>query len=423
MKRRSFLKGIAAAGATALLPAGTMGGLLSSCGEKPLSSGSPFDEVIDRGGTWSIKWGRATNGEIPMWIADMDFRTDPYVSAALRSRLDRDVMGYTSTPAEFIEAIASWEKNYHGYDVDKEWVGYAPGVITGINQAYLTFTSPGDKVIIQPPVYDHFKLYIERLGRVAVDNPLIFEGGRYRMDFEGLEKLADDPKAKMMVLCNPHNPCGIAWDRESMRRVADICERHGVIVVSDEIYGDVVLYGKKHTPFCSVSETASRVGMIIAGPTKAFNLAGISCTGFCIIPDKGKRERYISTIRNAKLDEPSVFTIAAMIAAYREDNTWLSSLKEYIEGNIERVVSFFTENDFGIKPLRPDATFLVWLDCRSIGMPQDQLMSFFKEKAKIIPSDGSSYGTGGEGFVRLNVGCPRSVLDDALSRIAGAFGK
>lgn len=419
MKRRSFIKGMAAAGASALITAGTVGAVLTACkpsGPAASATSGGFDDIVDRAGTWSIKYGRATDGEIPMWIADMDFKTDPFVSAALRKRLDRDVLGYTSTPDTFFDAIAAWEESVHGYKADREWIGYAPGVITAINQAYLTFTEPGDKIIVQPPVYDHFRLYIERLGRVAVDNPLIFEDGRYRMDLEGLERIIDD-KTKALVLCNPHNPCGILWDRETLEALAAICERHGIIVISDEIHGDLALYGRRHTPFCSVSDAAARIGMIFAGPTKAFNLAGLSGTAYCIIPDKDKREKYLATLRNAKLNEPSIMTLEAVIAAYREDRTWLDSLKDYIEGNISRVESFFAENNLGFKPIRPQASFLVWLDCRGLGLPQDKLMDLFLSKAKVIPSDGSSYGPGGEGFVRLNVGCPASILDEALSRI------
>lgn len=426
MKRRAFLKGAAAAGAAALVPAGVAGPAFTACRPREATGdaaeGWDFDEVIDRSGTWSIKYGRAMNGETPMWIADMDFRTDPYVRAALRTRLDRDVLGYTSTPQAFIDAIAAWERQAHGYAPEKEWIGYAPGVITSINQAYLTFTEPGDRIIIQPPVYDHFRLYIERLGRVAVDNPLILENGRYRMDLEGLERLIDS-RTKALVLCNPHNPIGLLWDRESLARLAEICDRHGVIVISDEIHGDLALYGRRHTPFCSISETAARVGLIFAGPTKAFNLAGLSGTAFCIIPDREKREKYLGALRNAKLDEAPIPTIEATIAAYRKDTAWLESLKRYIENNIALVEQFFAENDLGIKPLRPEASFLVWLDCRALGLPQDELMDLFRTRAKVIPSNGASYGSGGEGFIRLNIGCPASVLNEALSRIRQALGK
>lgn len=411
---------MAATGATSLVPAGALGTILSACSEHDRKEWD-FDEVIDRSGTWSIKYGRAKDGEIPMWIADMDFRTDPYVSATLRKRLDRDVLGYTSTPDIFFDVIASWEKRTHGYSVEKEWVGYAPGVITGINQVYQAFTDPGDKIIIQPPVYDHFRLYIEKMGRVAVDNPMIFENGSYRMDFEGLERLFDS-RTKILLLCNPHNPCGILWDRETLARLADICERHGVTVISDEIHGDLALYGRKHTPFCSVSDSAARVGMIFAGPTKAFNLAGLCGTAYCIIPDKEKRDRYLGNLEDAKLDSPSVMTLEAVVASYREDRKWLDSLERYIEGNIEKVIRYFEDNDLGIKAIRPQASFLVWLDCRAVGLPQDELMSSFIKKAKVIPSNGSSYGQGGEGFVRLNVGCPASVLDEALDRIKRVFG-
>ena len=418
---------MAAAGAAALVPAGTLGGVLTSCkaGEPAgKAAGQGFDEVLDRSGTWSIKYGRATDGEIPMWIADMDFRTDPYVSAALKKRLDRDALGYTSTPEAFYEAIAAWERSLHGYEVQREWVGYAPGVITAINQAYLTFTAPGDAIIVQPPVYDHFELYIERLGRKAVDNPLLFEDGRYRMDFDGLERLMRaEPRPKALVLCNPHNPVGILWERETLARLAALCERYGVIVISDEIHGDLALWGRTHTPFCSVSDAAARVGMIFAGPTKAFNLAGLSGTAYCIIPDRQKREKYLDTLRAAKLNEASIPTIEAVVAAYREDRSWLESLKRYLEGNIERTERFFASNDLGIKTIRPEASFLVWLDCRRLSLSQEALLDLFRKRAKVIPSDGAGYGPGGEGFLRLNIGCPASVLEEALSRIAAALAR
>ncbi|MBR5043384.1 MAG: PatB family C-S lyase, partial [Bacteroidales bacterium] len=351
---------------------------------------------------------------------DMDFRTDPAVSNALRERLDRDVFGYTSTPDEFYEAIRAWVGRQHGWDIPLEWTGYAPGVITAINQAYLTFTQPGDKIIVQPPVYDHFRMYAERLGREAVDNPLIFEDGRYRMDFDGLERIIDE-RTRLLVLCNPHNPCGILWDRQTLASLAEICERRGILVISDEIHADMALYGRPHIPFCSVSEAAERVGLIFSGPTKAFNLAGLSGTAYCIIPDAGKREKYLGALRAAKLSEPSIPTIVAMIAAYTSDSGWLPALKNYLEGNIDCVMEFFARNDLGITPVRPEASFLVWLDCRATGMSQDSLMEFFRDKAGVYLSNGAGYGTGGEGFVRLNIGCPRSVLKSALEHIKTAI--
>ncbi len=416
MKRRDFLKGITATGLASLVPVSW----LSSCASEPDAPAWDFDRVMDRSGTWSTKYGRATNGEIPMWIADMDFGTDPYVKEALLQRISRDGIGYTSTPDLFYEAIGSWEEKQHGFSVEREWIGFCPGVITSMNQAYLTFTEPGDKIIVQPPVYDHFRLYIERLGRVAVDNPLIFRNGQYSMDFEGLEGLMDE-RTKMLVLCNPQNPCGTLWDKETMVRLAEVCERHGVMVISDEIHGDLSLYGRKLVPFCSVSEAAARIGMIFTGPTKAFNLAGISNTAYFIIPDKEKRERYLATLSRAKLNEASIPTLVAVTSAYREDTAWLEALKRYIEGNVERVMQFFAEHELGMVPLRPEASFLVWIDCRKLGLTQEVLLERFNKGAKIIPSNGSSYGTGGEGFIRLNIGCPRSVLEEALERIRKEF--
>ena len=417
MKRRSFLKSMAAAGATTLLPVGALGGLLTSCKKNGQAAAAwNFDEIIDRSGTWSIKYGRAKEGQLAMWIADMDFKTDPVVSAALRERLDRDVIGYTSMPNDFADAIQHWQQNQNGYAVEREWINFCPGVITSINQAYLTFSEPGDKIIVQTPVYDPFFRFAQRLGRVPVENPLIEENGQYRMDFEGLERLFDK-RTKILVLCNPHNPVGILWPRETLVRLAELCERHGVLVISDEIHSDLALFGKPHLPFCSVSDTAARIGLMFASPTKSFNIAGMAGTAYCIIPDADLRKRYMDGLHNAKLAEASVFSAVATIAAYSHEPVWLNDLKQYLEGNILRVEQFFREQDLGIRAIKPEASFLVWLDCRSKGLSQEKLLAWFQEEAGILVNNGAGYGTGGEGFVRLNVGCPRSLVDEALSRL------
>lgn len=418
MKRRTFIKSTVALGSLAALPVGT----IASCSGPKARKEVPysFDEIIDRSGTWSIKASRAKDGQIPMWIADMDFKTAPCVSRALHDRIDRDVMGYTYTPDDFTDAIASWIKARHGWDVDREWINYAPGVITGINQAYLTFSSPGDKIIVQPPVYDHFRLYIERLGRQVVDNPLILEDGQYRMDFERLETLFDE-RTKLLVLCNPNNPGGIAWSRDDLARLAEICSRHCVLVISDEIHCDLSLGTQPHVPFCSVSETAARIGMMFSGPTKTFNLAGLTYTAYCVIPDETIRRKYTATLSSAKLDEAPIMSIVATIAAFTKGNEWRESLLSYLRTNVDTVVKFFNERDLGIKAMSPQASFLVWLDCRGTGLSQKELMSRFSDDAGIVLSNGESYGVGGEGFVRLNIGCPRAVLNEALERIEKAF--
>ncbi|MBQ6437534.1 MAG: pyridoxal phosphate-dependent aminotransferase [Bacteroidales bacterium] len=419
MTRRNFLKGVAAAGVASALPMGAIAPLTQGCTPSGKARGWDFDEIVDRSGTWSIKYSQGGD-KLPMWIADMDFRTDPAVATALRERLERDAFGYTRTPDEYREAIRGWQERENGWPIPCEWINYAPGVIAGINQAYLTFTRPGDRIIVQPPVYDLFRSYALRLGREVVFNPMIFEGDTYRMDFEGLERLFDN-RTKVLVLCNPHNPCGILWDRETLVRLAEICARHGVIVISDEIHADLALYGRRHIPFCSVSDTAARIGLIFSGPSKSFNLAGITGTAYCIIPNGALREKYIATIENTKLAEPSIPTLIGTIAAYTSQSGWLPALKKYLAGNVDLVMDFFARNDLGIKAVRPEASFLVWLDCRSLGLSQKELLARFEDGAGVIMTDGEFFGTGGTGFVRLNIGCPRSMVENALSRIKKEF--
>ena len=353
-----------------------------------------------------------------MWIADMDFRTAPAVASALQERLNRDVMGYTFTPDEYYQSIIHWEKEMHDWQVEKDWVAYCPGVITAINQAYLTFTEPGDSIVVMPPVYNLFRMYAERLGRKVIDNPLLFDGNHYRMDFDGLERTLSSPNVKILVLCNPHNPAGIVWDPDDLRRIASICRQKGVLVISDEIHADLTLPGYQHTPFCSVSEDAAAIGLVFAGPTKAFNLAGVSMTAYCIIPNKKLREPYLKHLRDLKLDEAPIPSLVATIAAYTEGAPWLQSLRQYLQGNVKEVIDFFSKNDLGIKAIPPQASFLVWLDCRAMGLQQDELMRFFSDKAGLLLSNGAMYGQGGEGFVRMNIGCPRKVVKEALARIS-----
>ncbi len=425
MDRREFIK-VASVGAcaAALLP--SVGGLVTGCTPPLISDGDSvgdidsgkwnFDEVIDRSGTWSIKYGRASEGQIPMWIADMDFRTAPAVSSAMKERLNRDVLGYTFTPEEFYQSIIHWEKEMHGWQVDKEWVSYCPGVITSINQAYLTFTNPGDGIVVMPPVYNLFRMYAERLGRRVIDNPLLFDGKHYQVDFDRLEKMLSRKDAKILVLCNPHNPAGLVWDRDVLRRIATLSRQNGVLVISDEIHADLTLYGRRHTSFCSVSEDAAAVGLVFAGPTKAFNLAGVSMTAYCVIPNEELRQPFQKQLRDAKLDEAPIASLVATIAAYTNGIPWLQSLKEYLQGNIREVVDFFSTNDLGIKAIQPQASFLVWLDCRAMGLGQDELMRFFSDKGLLL-SNGAAYGQGGEGFIRMNIGCPRKIVKEALERI------
>ena len=348
----------------------------------------------------------------------MDFRTAPAISAALKERLNRDVLGYTSTPEEFYQSIIRWEQEMHSWTVEKEWVNYCPGVITSINQAYLTFTQSGDSIVVMPPVYNLFKLYAERLGRKVIDNPLLFDGEQYRMDFDGLERILSNTEVKILVLCNPHNPVGIVWDKDDLKKVASICRQKRVLVISDEIHCDLTLPEHRHTPFCSVSEDAKAVGLVFASPSKSFNLAGLSMTAYCVIPNKALREPYLKHLRDLKLDEAPIPSLVASIAAYTQGAPWLQSLREYLQGNIREVVDFFSRNNLGIKAISPQASFLIWLDCRAMGLSQEGLMRFFSDEAGLLLSNGAMYGQGGEGFVRMNIGCPRKILKEALGRMS-----
>ena len=425
MKRRTFLNRLALLGASGLVAPELLFGL-TGCKEAAeaagLSAGGwDFDEVIDRGGTYSIKYDRAEKmgGKLPMWIADMDFRTAPYVSDALVGRVKRDVMGYTSIPDKYYEAIVSWVEARQGWRMEREWVNYCPGVITGIAAAIECFSSPGDKVIVQPPVYNSFMQYAEGLGRIVANNPLIFENGSYRMDLEHLESVIDD-RTRMLILCNPHNPGGMMWDRDSLVRIAQICERHGVIVLSDEIHGDLALGGRRHIPFCSVSGEAAKVGLIFTGPTKAFNVAGLH-TAQTYIPNKELRERFQDYLDRRKLTEASIPAIELTIAAYSHEPRWLDEMKLYLQGNIDYVADFLAREIPAIKVVKPEASFLMWLDCRALGLDQNGLVSLFQDKAGILINNGESYRQGGTGFIRLNIGCPRSICRQAMSRLQAAL--
>lgn len=426
MKRRTFLKDICAAGLTAALPVTAMETLSGCTSAEPEQTGFNFDEEVDRLGTYSMKMknGEEKGGNrLGMGIADMDFRTDPAVTSALQSRIQRDVIGYTYEPEEFLESIVQWQKRIHNFDVQKEWLTYIPGVITSINLAYDVFTQPGDKVVIQPPVYDPFKGYIKRMNRVPVDNPLIYENGTFHMDLENLEQVMRDEQPKAMILCNPHNPGGMCWTKPELEKVAELAKRYNVLVFSDEIHGDLA-WTSEHPfiPFLSVSDSAREVGITFTGPTKTFNIAGLSGTAYGIIANPELREKYVDYLGCHKLKEASVPTVISTIAAYTSTTGWYEAMKDYMRGNVEFVMDYFAREIPQIKPVRPDASFLFFLDCRALNLDTDALKELFDEKAGLVVSSGANYGPGGEGFIRMNVGCTRRKLKQALDQLKAAIG-
>lgn len=384
-----------------------------------------FDKTIDRHGSGALKtdalqerYGRADL--LPMWVADMDFETPPFIVEALRRRLDHPVFGYTVEPAEYRPAIVRWTADRHGWAIRPEWLSYIPGIVKGIGMVIDVFTREGDGIIIQPPVYHPFRLVPEGNRRRVVCNPLRENAdGSYSMDFDNLAAVADKT-CRLLILSNPHNPAGIVWDRATLERLADFCHERGILVVSDEIHCDMALWGHRHIPFASVSERAAACSITFAAPTKTFNIAGI-VSSYAIVPDEALRSRFFGWLKANELDEPTVFAPIATIAAFNEGEPWRRQMLSYVEQNIDFVIGYCAEHLPQIRPLRPQASFLVWLDCRRTGLSHAELVDLFVNKARLALNDGAMFGREGEGFMRLNVGAPRRTVHEALERLRKAF--
>ncbi|MDR3187769.1 MAG: PatB family C-S lyase [Prevotellaceae bacterium] len=379
-----------------------------------------FDTVTDRRGTHALKVDalRARYGAadlIPLWVADMDFETPPFIADALRARLEHPILGYTQTPQGYWSAIIRWLEEAHGWQVKQEWLSYIPGVVTGIGLALNVFTEAGDKVIIQPPVYHPFRLVPEANGRTIAYNPLRLANDRYEMDFEQLEQLIDD-KCKLLILSNPHNPGGVVWRRETLQRLADVCARHRLTVIADEIHADMALYGNRHIPYASVSEAAAQGSITFNAPSKTFNIAGLK-SSFAVVPNAELRARFYSWLRANEVSEPTILATIATEAAYTHGREWLRQMLAYVEGNIAYVEQFLASHLPAIRVMRPQASFLVWLDCRGLGLGHAALVDLFVNRAKLALNDGEMFGSGGEGFMRLNVGTPRSTLERAMEQL------
>ena len=384
-----------------------------------------FDRVIDRRGTGALKievleerYGRSDL--LPMWVADMDFETPPFITEALRRRLDHSLFCYTVEPKEYWPSVARWIGERHGWQVREEWMCYIPGIVKGIGMVVDLFTRPGDGIIIQPPVYHPFRLVPEGNGRRVVWNPLRENpDGTYSMDFDNLAEVADG-QCRLLILSNPHNPAGVVWDAATLRRLADFCRERNILVISDEIHCDMALWGNRHVPFASVSEAAASCSITFGAPSKTFNIAGI-VSSYAIVPDAALRERFFGWLRVNELNEPTIFAPIATIAAFSpEGEEWRRQMLRYVEGNIEFTERYCADNIPGVRALRPQASYLVWLDCRGLGLAHDGLVDLFVNRARLALNDGAMFGPGGEGFMRLNVGVPRTVLAEALGRLRDA---
>ena len=382
-----------------------------------------FNQVIDRNGTSAIKleglmehWGRTDL--IPLWVADMDFATAPFVTEAIRQRLDNLVLGYTAKPDSYYQAIINWNKNRYGLEVEKDMITFVPGIVPGIGMALNAFTEPGDKVLIQPPVYGPFHWLNERNGRTLVTNPLKLVDGMYRMDMDAFREQVKG--CKVFILCNPHNPGGIVWTEEELCQVAEICHEEGVLVFSDEIHADLTLPPYKHRPFALVSEKARMNSVTFMSPSKAFNMPGLT-SSHALVFNPSLLEKFRKYIEACEFDLGHVFAFLSIEAAYSHGTEWLDQCLAYIQGNIDYVDAFLKAHAPKIKAIRPQASYLVWLDCRDMGLSQEALNDFFVDKAHLALNDGLAFGEEGRGFMRLNVASPRSVLEQAMKQLAEAY--
>ncbi|WP_320046230.1 MalY/PatB family protein [uncultured Ilyobacter sp.] len=372
----------------------------------------------------SLKWNtvkRISNKKdiIPMWIADMDFETVPEVKTAIIERATQGIYGYSEMKNEYYESLAGWTKKRYNWEIEKEWLCFSPGVVTGISLTIRALTHPGDKVVIQTPVYSPFFGAVTRSGCELVTSSLKLVNGKYKMDFEDLEEKLKDKRTKIMVLCNPHNPVGRAWTRDELIRLGEICLKNNVTVISDEIHSDLVYKGHKYTPFASISKEFEQNSIICTAPSKTFNLAGLQSSNI-IIPNENFRREYKIALENIEVSRLNVFGMVACETAYTHGEPWLEELLDYLEANKELVKKRIENKIPKLKLIEPEATYLLWIDCSGLGLSDEKLKKFMIEKAGILLNDGISFGEEGKGFQRMNIACPKEILEEALNRLEKA---
>lgn len=386
-----------------------------------------FDEIVDRSNNYAAKFQEAelhygTNNVIPLWIADMDFRTAPCIVDAIKERADQGIFGYTWRTPKYFEAIAAWQQKRNGWLPDISKMAFAPGVVPGMRMVLTMFTQPGDKVLIQQPVYHPFADVVNNTGRQLVVSPLKRdENGYYTMDLEDFEAKAKDG-AKYFILCNPHNPVGRCWTREELKQVGDICVKYGVEIISDEIHSDLMLDGHKHTCMASVSAEIAAITTTCIAPSKTFNLAGLQSSTI-VFNDEAKKDAYVAELKRMDIARNNCFSLVATMEAYAHGEQWLDELLVYLADNMRFIRSFCAERLPELKPNTPEATYLNWVDARALGMDDAALKKFCVEKAGVAFGEGTDFGIGGSGFLRLNAACPRSVIEKALTQMEQAVKK
>ncbi|MDE6282815.1 MAG: pyridoxal phosphate-dependent aminotransferase [Muribaculaceae bacterium] len=387
-----------------------------------------FDKVIDRHGTGCAKLAElqqlfGTSDLTPLWIADMDFAVCPEITRALHERIEHPIYGYAVAPDSYWESIINWLDDRHDFEVKREELTFVPGVVKGIGYAVNHFSRKGDKIIIQPPVYHPFKRVIEGNGREVLANPLVLTPeGNYEMDLAGLERLVKEHHPAMMILCNPHNPVGIQWSRETLAEVGRICREGGVVCVSDEIHGDLVLHGKPHYPFAACSDDCAAVAVTFGAPSKTFNIPGL-VSSWCVIKNPELRHDFYEWLEVNEFSTPTFVSTIGTEAAYRNGGRWLTEAMAYIEENIRMVSDFLAERVPSVGMIKPQASFLVWMDFRKLSLSHDQLVDLVVNRAHLALNDGEMFGSEGHGFMRVNVATPRTCLLAALRRLEEAVNQ
>lgn len=384
-------------------------------------SHSQFDQIHSRANTSCVKYDLrgevfGNPGVIPMWVADMDIATPRFILDAIKERCQHPILGYSFRGKAYNEAIVWWSRARHGWAIEPEWITFCAGVVSGLNHAIQAFTSPGDRVIIQPPVYHPFFHTVRNNKRELLLNPLIETNGHYTMDFDGLERMAASG-AKMIIVSNPHNPVGRVWTGEELARLGEICLKHNVLVISDEIHSDLIFRPHRHIPFASLDDQFAASSVTFASVSKTFNVAGLA-SGYAIIGNGELRRRYNDALELTGSGMGNVFGCVALEAAYsRAGVEWLHELLEYLRGNVELVKHFMETHLPAVKLTEPQGTYLLWLDFRSLGMEEEALNELLTRKAQVGLNPGGTFGAQGQGFQRMNIACPRAILNEALGRI------
>jgi cystathionine beta-lyase len=385
-----------------------------------------FDEIIPREGTGSVKHDLkkavfSSESITPMWVADMDFKTPDFVISAIQKRLEHEILGYTHIGSSFYKSIVEWNKRRHNWHIKPEWICFSPGVVPALNMLVMAFTNPGDSIIIQPPVYFPFFTAVKNHDRNLLLNPLAYRNGQYEMDFDDLEAKIDK-NTRMLILCSPHNPTGNVWSPEILYKLAQICLKNNILIVSDEIHADLVYRGYRHTPTASISDELAAITITCMAASKTFNIAGLS-TSYLVISNPQHRKMYEKVLDDVHVGEGNIFGFLATEAAYNNGDDWLNQVMEYLQDNLCFLMDFFQKHIPAIRVIIPQATYLVWLDCSGLGLEPEALKRFMIHEAGLGLNDGPQFGIHGEGFQRINIACPRQVLQEALKKLQSSVDK